>query len=62
MCSSLDQFRSTLTIIEETTAHSFAATLAHLAADQDVQQEVLDQIISVVGWDREPVGGLASCF
>ncbi|KAH6873724.1 cytochrome P450 [Coprinopsis sp. MPI-PUGE-AT-0042] len=38
----------------ETTAHSFAATFVLLAAHQDVQQEVLDQIISVVGWDREP--------
>ncbi|KAH6873723.1 cytochrome P450 [Coprinopsis sp. MPI-PUGE-AT-0042] len=38
----------------ETTAHSFAATLAQLAVHQDVQQDVLDQILSVVGWDREP--------
>ncbi|KAJ7512693.1 cytochrome P450 [Mycena galericulata] len=38
----------------ETTAHTLAGTLGFLAAHDDIQQEVLEQIISVVGTDREP--------
>ncbi|KAG6829041.1 hypothetical protein H0H87_012774, partial [Tephrocybe sp. NHM501043] len=39
----------------ETTAHTLAATLGFLSLHQDLQDEVLEQIISVVGWDRDPV-------
>ncbi|KAF9010234.1 cytochrome P450 [Cyathus striatus] len=41
----------------ETTAHSLAATLGFLSLHQDIQQEVLEQIIEVVGWNRVPVLG-----
>jgi cytochrome P450 len=39
----------------ETTAHTLAATLTLLAAHQDIQQEVYEHILSVVGCDRDPV-------
>ncbi|KAG6901989.1 hypothetical protein C0995_005948 [Termitomyces sp. Mi166 len=39
----------------ETTAHTLAATLGFLSLYQDIQEEVLEQIISVVGWDRDPM-------
>ncbi|TFK38021.1 cytochrome P450 [Crucibulum laeve] len=38
----------------ETTAHTLAATLGFLGLYQDIQDEVVQQIIDVVGWDREP--------
>ncbi|KAF9000899.1 cytochrome P450 [Cyathus striatus] len=38
----------------ETTAHTLAATLACLARYPNQQQEVVDQIMSVVGTDRDP--------
>ncbi|EAU82330.1 hypothetical protein CC1G_06640 [Coprinopsis cinerea okayama7 len=38
----------------ETSAHTFAATFAHLALYPEIQEEVLEQILSVVGWDRDP--------
>ncbi|TFK28631.1 cytochrome P450 [Coprinopsis marcescibilis] len=38
----------------ETTAHALAGTLAHLAVNRDIQDEIVEQIISVVGWDRDP--------
>ncbi|KAF8068990.1 cytochrome P450 [Lyophyllum atratum] len=38
----------------ETTANTLAATLSLLALHQDIQNEVLEQIISVVGHDRDP--------
>ncbi|KAG6897035.1 hypothetical protein C0992_004508 [Termitomyces sp. T32_za158] len=38
----------------ETTAHTLAATLGFLGLYQDIQEEVLEQIISVIGWDRDP--------
>ncbi|KAK1216268.1 hypothetical protein PQX77_021104 [Marasmius sp. AFHP31] len=41
----------------ETTAHTLAATLALLAVTPDAQDEVLKQIIDVVGWDRDPEFG-----
>ncbi|KAL0069552.1 hypothetical protein AAF712_003210 [Marasmius tenuissimus] len=41
----------------ETTAHTLAATLALLAVTLDAQDEVLQQIIDVVGWDRDPEFG-----
>ncbi|KAG6841505.1 hypothetical protein C0991_010363 [Blastosporella zonata] len=39
----------------ETTAHTFAATLGFLGLYPDIQEEVLEQIMSVVGWERDPV-------
>ncbi|GLB42270.1 putative cytochrome P450 [Lyophyllum shimeji] len=39
----------------ETTAHTLAATLGFLGLYQDMQQETVEQIVSVVGWDRDPV-------
>ncbi|KAJ7033726.1 cytochrome P450 [Mycena alexandri] len=38
----------------ETTAHSLAATFGYMAIHQDIQDEVVEQIISVVGPDRDP--------
>ena len=39
----------------ETTAQTIAAALALIGLDDDVQNEVLEQIVSVVGYDRDPV-------
>lgn len=39
----------------ETTAHTLAATLGFLGLYEEIQEEVLEQIISVVGYDRDPV-------
>jgi hypothetical protein len=39
----------------ETTAHSLAATLGFIGLHDDIQNEVLEQIVSVVGYDRDPV-------
>lgn len=39
----------------ETTAHALAATLGFLAVYDDIQEEVFQQIISVVGSERDPV-------
>ncbi|KAG6865641.1 hypothetical protein C0991_000811 [Blastosporella zonata] len=39
----------------ETTARALSAALALLALHQEIQNEVADQIISVVGYDRDPV-------
>lgn len=39
----------------ETTAHTLAATLGFLGLYNDVQEEVLEQIISVIGHERDPV-------
>ncbi|KAL0057383.1 hypothetical protein AAF712_015979 [Marasmius tenuissimus] len=41
----------------ETTAHTLAATLALLAVTPDAQDEVVQQIVDVVGWDRDPEFG-----
>ncbi|KAJ7158318.1 cytochrome P450 [Mycena crocata] len=38
----------------ETTAHTLAATLGFMAIHDEIQEEVLEQIISVVGTDRDP--------
>ncbi|KAJ7754428.1 cytochrome P450 [Mycena metata] len=38
----------------ETTAHSLAATFGYMAIHQDIQDEVVEQIMSVVGPDRDP--------
>ncbi|KAG6860150.1 hypothetical protein C0995_015073, partial [Termitomyces sp. Mi166 len=39
----------------ETTAHTLSATLALLAIHQDIQNEIFDHIVSVIGYDRDPV-------
>ncbi|KAK7034506.1 hypothetical protein VNI00_012353 [Paramarasmius palmivorus] len=39
----------------ETSAHTLAATLGFLAYYTEAQDEVLQQIIDVVGWERDPV-------
>jgi cytochrome P450 len=39
----------------ETTAHTLAATIGHLAVHEDIQEDIFEQIMSVVGYDREPV-------
>ncbi|KAG6850123.1 hypothetical protein H0H93_000745 [Arthromyces matolae] len=41
-------------LFAETTAHTLAATLGFLGLHQDIQEEVVEQIVSVVGWDRDP--------
>jgi len=38
----------------ETTAHMFSATLALLSLHPDIQNEIVEQIVSVVGYDRDP--------
>ncbi|KAJ7185585.1 cytochrome P450 [Mycena filopes] len=38
----------------ETTAHSLAATFGFMALHQDIQDEVVEQIMAVVGPDRDP--------
>ncbi|KAJ7485344.1 cytochrome P450 [Mycena latifolia] len=38
----------------ETTAHTLAGTLGFMALHDEIQNEVLEQIISVVGTDRDP--------
>ncbi|KAF8068992.1 cytochrome P450 [Lyophyllum atratum] len=38
----------------ETTAHTLSATLALLALHPEVQDEIREQIVSVVGYDRDP--------
>jgi len=38
----------------ETTAHTLAATLGFLSLNQDIQDEVVEQIREVVGYDRDP--------
>ena len=39
----------------ETAGHSLAATLGFLSIHEDIQEEAFEQIISVVGYDRDPV-------
>lgn len=41
--------------ITETTAHSLSATLGFLSVYADLQEEIYQQIISVVGYERDPV-------
>lgn len=41
--------------VADTTAHTLAATLGLLGLHEDIQDEVYEQIISVVGPDRDPV-------
>ncbi|KAF8135992.1 cytochrome P450 [Mycena galopus ATCC 62051] len=38
----------------ETTANSFAVTLGYMAIHEEIQNEVLEQIMSVLGPDRDP--------
>ena len=42
-------------MVLETMAHTLAATLGFLALHKDIQKEVYEQIISVVGPDRDLV-------
>ena len=39
----------------ETTAHSLAATVAMLAFSTDLQDEIFENIIAVIGHNRVPV-------
>ena len=39
----------------DTTAHSIAAALGLLALNNDVQEEIYQHIISVIGYDNDPV-------
>ena len=39
----------------ETTAHALAATLGFLGLYENIQEEVHQQIISIIGHDRDPV-------
>jgi len=39
----------------ETTAHTFAATLGFLGLHEEIQEEIHEQIISVIGHGRDPV-------
>ena len=39
----------------ETTAHTLAATLGLLALNDDVQDEIYLHIVSVIGYDHDPV-------
>ncbi|KAF9269583.1 cytochrome P450 [Marasmius fiardii PR-910] len=39
----------------ETSAHTLAATLGFLAVNEDAQDAILQEIINVVGYDRDPV-------
>jgi len=41
----------------ETTAHSLSATLGFLSVYTDLQEEIYQQIIAVVGYERDPVYG-----
>jgi hypothetical protein len=42
----------------ETTASSLAATVGYMAIHDDIQEEVVEQIMSVLGADRDPVRSL----
>ena len=42
-------------VVIDTTAHSLAATLGLLALSSDVQDEIYQHIISVIGYDNAPV-------
>jgi hypothetical protein len=44
--------------VTETTAHTLSATIGLLGLYQDIQDEVLHQILEVVGPTRDPVGFL----
>ena len=50
----LDPDDSTCLFIE-TTAHALAATLGFLGLYENIQEEVYQHIISIVGYDRDPV-------
>ena len=42
-------------LFSETTAHALAATLGFLGLYEDIQEEVHQHIISIIGYDRDPV-------
>jgi Cytochrome P450 len=46
----------------ETTAHTLAATIGFLSIHEDIQEEVQEQIETVVGYDREPVSPRVSQY
>ena len=39
----------------ETTAHTLAATFGFLAVNEEIQEEIVQHILEVVGTEREPV-------
>jgi len=39
----------------ESTALTLAATVAYLAVNPDIQKDIVEQIVSVVGWEGRPV-------
>ena len=41
--------------VSETTAHTLAATLGFLGIHPEIQREVYEEIVQVVGHDRDPV-------
>ena len=47
-------FKLSLVVID-TTAHTLAATVGLLALNNDVQDEIYQHIISVIGYDNTPV-------
>lgn len=44
-----------LTSSSETTAHTLAATIGFLALHDDIQKDIFQHIISVIGKERNPV-------
>ena len=42
--------------VTDTTGHTLAATLGLLGLHQDIQDEVLEHILDIIGPTREPVG------
>ena len=44
----------------ETTAHTLAGTIGFLAVNEDLQEEIYQQIVEVVGHERDPVSGSPS--
>jgi cytochrome P450 len=45
----------------ETTANTLAACLALLALHEEIQDEVFEEILSIVGRDEDPVRLLGPC-
>ncbi len=51
-----------LTFPTETSAHTLAATLADVSIHPDIQQQIVDQILLIVGIDRVPVSPPPMCL
>ena len=49
---------SLIGVPSETTAHTLAATLGFLAYYPDIQEDVHQHILSIIGESREPVSGV----